>query len=194
MKLRKLKRIIYTVLLIIFIPSGITWFDKTQLFDLSKLAQSVSFKYDNSYELVNASIEKIVDGDTLKVEINNKSYKVRLIGIDSPESVNPDVAKNTPEGKKASNYVKTKLKIGQVVYLQSDKSDTDKYGRLLRYVWLKKPKDANDPEEIESSMLNAIIIKAGYAKAVQYKPDIRNKDIFSNLEEAAKKEKKGIWK
>lgn len=188
MSIRKIKKYLYIFIILLLVSGALS----SKQFDLK--AFTAQFQEEKSNSLEAATITKIVDGDTLKVDINEKSFKVRLIGIDTPESVNPDESKNTPDGKKASNYVKALLKVGQVVYLQKDQSETDKYGRLLRYVWLKSPDNVEDKNEIKKNMLNAIIVEAGYARAVEYKPDTRYKEIFADLERVAKKANKGIWK
>lgn len=144
-------------------------------------------KKSNS-EFVKASVIRVVDGDTLVVNIDNTQTKVRLIGIDTPESVASDEyliktgKKNSIEGKNASDFTKSILADYSEVYLEKDISETDKYGRLLRYVWLDVPDDKTDLDEISSKMLNAILVKEGYAKSVRYKPDIEYSDYFDELE------------
>ena len=68
------------------------------------------------------------------------------------------------------------------VYLQEDTSDRDRYGRLLRYVWLDEPKDAYSRSEIESKMLNAMLVMDGIAEAVAYEPDTMYEEVFEDLE------------
>lgn len=132
---------------------------------------------ENNLEFIKATVIRVVDGDTLVVDIDGEQTKVRLIGIDTPESVaseeylNKTGKKNTAEGKNASEFTKDILKDYPTVYLQKDISETDKYGRLLRYVWLELPDDKTDLGEISSKMLNGILVKEGIAKAVTYKPD-----------------------
>jgi len=190
MSIRRLKKVIYTVIASILIYGSI---NSQHLKELSILPVHF-FKEEKNIDLEKATIERIVDGDTLKIKIGDESYKVRLIGIDAPESVNPDKSKNTSEGKKASEYVKSILTVGQTIYLQKDQSNTDKYGRLLRYIWLDIPEDVESTKEIKKKMLNAVILDAGYAKAVGYKPDTRYQSVFSDLEKAAKNKRRGIWK
>ena len=86
-----------------------------------------------------ADLVRVVDGDTLIVPLNGSEERVRLLGIDCPESVNPDPAKNTPEGERASEYAKSLLTEGQILYIEKDRTDRDPYDRLLRYVWLHEP-------------------------------------------------------
>lgn len=80
---------------------------------------------------------RTVDGDTIVVNIDHREERVRLIGVDAPESVHPDSSKNTSAGKKVSDFTKSYFKPGQILYLEYDRVKKDKYGRTLAYVWLK---------------------------------------------------------
>lgn len=132
--------------------------------------------------LETAKMERVVDGDTVVVKIGNQLHKVRLIGVDCPESVHPDGDKNTKVGKTASDFTKESLKRGDVVYLQKDVSNVDRYGRLLRYLWVEEPEDTGDIREIKDKMYNAILLDKGYAEAKEFKPDIKYSKIFRQLE------------
>lgn len=140
-----------------------------------------------------AKIIKITDGDTIWIEYDEIKKKVRLIGINCPEVdyYSTDVSNM---GKLSTEFTESLLVAGQTVYLQKDTSDTDDYGRLLRYIWLEKPKDSNDKEEIRTKMLNALILLNGYANAKEYAPDSKYTKIFSIFESEAKENQLGIWK
>lgn len=140
-----------------------------------------------------AEVADIVDGDTLKVFLGGEKYTVRMIGVDTPESVHPDKSKNTVFGEEASSYAKGKIAKGQTVYLQKDVSDTDKYGRILRYVWLESPENPEDELEIREKMYNAIVIGDGYANAYYYSPDITLFPLFSQIEFEAATAESGLW-
>lgn len=131
-------------------------------------------------EFKQVTVERVVDGDTIVVLYEGKSEKVRLIGINTPESVHADESKNTKEGEEASKYTKGLIKKGQTVYLQKDVSDRDKYDRLLRYVWLEEPAEINE-ETVSSMMLNGILIKEGYAEPKEYYPDIKYSKVFKTI-------------
>lgn len=131
--------------------------------------------------LEEATVARVVDGDTLVVEQNGEESKVRLIGVDCPESVNPNKEKNTPEGKVASEYTKSLVSIGQKVWLEKDKSDTDRYGRLLRYIWLTEPSTSPTEQEAASNMLNAILVREGHAEPKAYPPDDSWSSLFTDL-------------
>ena len=145
-----------------------------------------------------AQCVRVVDGDTLVVKINNKEEKVRLVGVDTPESVSSDESKNCEEGKIASDYTKSLVSENQTLWLTKDVSDTDKYGRLLRFVWLSEPKQAVvSDEDITNNMLNAILVKDGYAQAKDYQPDISLSGLFHELGKQAQENNLGVtykWK
>ena len=139
-------------------------------------------------EFQKATLMRVVDGDTIVVEIDGEEYKVRLIGINTPESVaseeylNKTGKENSQAGKDASEFTKEILKNTMTVYLEKDISETDKYGRLLRYVWLEMPANADDLEEISTKMLNAILVKEGVANITTYEPDVKYENDFQMLE------------
>ena len=153
-------------------------------------------------EFVQATLVRVVDGDTIVVSIDKEEYKVsdfekvatesdslesrkvRLIGINTPESVAPESyhTENSKEGIAASDYVKDMLSDVKTVYLQTDVSDTDQYGRLLRYVWLEVPDNPYDIEEVATKMLNGILVLEKIAEPVIYEPDTAYADYFEELE------------
>jgi micrococcal nuclease len=121
-------------------------------------------------------VVRVVDGDTIEIE-NGK--RVRLIGIDAPETVHP----NQPVacfGREASEHVKQLLQ-GKIVLLAKDISETDRYGRLLRYVWL------------DELFVNEYLIKEGFATAVTYPPDIKYQTLFTKAESYARQNNRGLW-
>lgn len=127
-----------------------------------------------------ATVVNVVDGDTIDVEIDGEQYRVRYIGVNTPETVDP---RRPVEcfGEEASAQNK-KLVAGKTVGLLKDVSETDQYGRLLRYVWLT-PKD----------MVNAMLVKDGYAESTAYPPDVAYQDLFDSLEEEARNAGRGLW-
>lgn len=125
-------------------------------------------------------VSRVVDGDTIVVNINGKDEKVRLIGVDTPESVHPNKNKNTEFGKVASNFTKNLLK-GKSVKLEFDVQQRDKYGRLLAYVY------------IGDKMVNKELLTAGMAKVATFPPNVKYVEEFKALEKTAQKAKVGIW-
>ena len=85
--------------------------------------------YDNGKKIL-VNVVSVVDGDTIKVMLNNEKYTVRLVGVDTPESVHPNKEKNTKEGKIASDYTKSRLQ-DKNVYIQKDVSGTDRYRKII---------------------------------------------------------------
>ena len=127
------------------------------------------------------TVTKVVDGDTFKVMYSGKETSVRLIGVDTPESVHPDAAKNTEFGKLAAEFTRGKLE-GKTVKLEKDVSETDQNGRLLRYVFLE-----------DGTFFNESLVKEGYAKAATYPPDVEFANTFVAAEKYARENNKGLW-
>ena len=127
-------------------------------------------------------IAYVYDGDTISVIIGKEEVSVRMIGIDTPESVNRDKSKNTPEGMEASLWLHDLLK-GRKVWLEYDEQRIDRYGRTLAYVWLD---EGNTMAEDE-------LLKAGMAVTLQMDPNARYSARFEELEKQAKKDKAGFW-
>ena len=143
-------------------------------------------------ELEEAVIDYVVDGDTIDVVANGNEMRVRLIGIDCPESASHDASQNTVEGALATAFVKQLLPQGHTVYLQKDEEDKDKYGRFLRYVWLQPPDDARNSSEVATKMANAIIVEEGYADTLAYWPNTTYEDEFDAAKERALAKGAGI--
>lgn len=129
---------------------------------------------------VTYTVKRVVDGDTLKIDYNGKEESVRLIGVDTPESVHPDESKNTEFGKKASEFSKNYLE-GKQISLEFDVQERDKYGRLLAYVYLN------------GIMYNKTLLEEGYAKIATYPPNVKYVDDFTKIQEEARNNKKGLW-
>lgn len=146
-------------------------------FEVIKKANEININFKKYYKVV-----KVVDGDTIDVNIDNKIERIRLIGINTPESVDP---RRPVEclGIEASNKAKELLS-DKEVYLESDSSqdDRDKYGRLLRYVWTK-----------EGLFYNLEIIKLGFAYEYTYIVPYKFQEEFKKAEETARTNKIGLW-
>ena len=165
--------------------------DDSELDALAETITTTATELVESHEMLDgfvaASMVRVVDGDTIVVEIEGNDYKVRMIGIDTPESVASEEyldctgKENTAEGMDASNLTKSILADYDTVYLAKDVSDTDKYGRLLRYVWLELPEDEYDLGEVSAKMLNAILVEKGAAQVVTYAPDTAYEQYFESL-------------
>lgn len=134
--------------------------------------------------LTQALVVHVVDGDTIDVEIDGQKYRVRYIGIDTPETVDPRRPVGC-YGPEASAHNKA-LVDGKTVGLEKDISETDEFGRLLRYVWL--PGEPGQPE-----MVNADLVRDGYAQVATYPPDVRYQDTFLQLQREAREAGRGLW-
>jgi micrococcal nuclease len=128
-----------------------------------------------------ATVTRVVDGDTLVVRLGGRTEKVRLIGVDTPESVDPRRPVE-PFGKEASAFTR-RLADGKSVLLRGEAGtlDRDKYGRLLRYVLLP-----------DGTLLNAEIVRQGYGFALTRYPFARM-DEFRALEREARDRGLGLW-
>jgi len=138
------------------------------------------------------SLEYVIDGDTLIVSINGEEAKVRLIGLDTPESVHRDETRNNEYGKMASNHTKELLKDIDTLYLEFDEDVEDPYGRILAYVWLTDS-TKNTTDMVKQQMLNAIILEDGYAKDKVFEPNTRYASILRSICEEAQENKTGLW-
>lgn len=128
-----------------------------------------------------ALVTKVVDGDTIVV--NNKDA-IRFIGIDTPETVDPRRSVGC-FGKEASNKVK-ELLTDKVVILQKDVSETDKYKRLLRYIFLPLPNG-------QTLFVNDYLVREGFGKVLTYPPDVKFNEQFRQAEREAKEGNRGLW-
>jgi micrococcal nuclease len=128
------------------------------------------------------AVSKVTDGDTIEVMTDGKTEKIRLIGIDTPETVDP---RKTVEcyGREASDKAKALL-AGKKVRLEADKTqgDKDKYSRLLRYVFLE-----------DGTNFNLLMIKEGYATEYTYNSPYRYQKEFKEAQRAASDADKGLW-
>lgn len=130
----------------------------------------------------NAVVVRVVDGDTVQVEIDGKREKLRLIGIDTPETVKPD----TPVqcyGLEASEFTKGLLPAGIAVRIERDVEARDKFGRLLGYLYR-----ADD-----GMFVNLEIVAQGYAQLLTYPPNVAHVDEFVAAARAAERANLGLW-
>ena len=133
-------------------------------------------------------VKKVIDGDTIVVLVNGVEEKIRMIGVNTPESVGKYLDNPQYYGKEASNFTKKNL-LGKHVYLERDRGDTDRFGRYLRYVWLKNPEEGT----IKDDLFNAILIAEGYGEVMIISPNDKYADLFKGLEKVAKASKNGMW-
>ncbi len=130
----------------------------------------------------------MVDGDTIHARLSGgRVEKIRFIGMDTPESTN----RVEPYGKEASARAR-KLLDGAAVFLELDLDLRDRYGRLLAYIWLRRPVRA-DAADVRANMVNAIMVRDGYAQVATYPPNVRYVDDFLALQREARAANRGLW-
>jgi len=115
----------------------------------------------------------VIDGDTITIK---GGYRVRYIGIDAPE-IHPAVEAFGIEAREANR----KLVAGKNVRLERDVSETDKYGRLLRYVW------------VDDILVEAELVRQGLARAKTYPPDTKYQDYLEQMQAEAREAGRGMW-
>jgi micrococcal nuclease len=133
-------------------------------------------------DLEEVKVDRVVDGDTVIVTFSDSGdeEKVRLIGVDTPESATQDEHLDIPFGEVASKFTKDSL-LNKTAYLEFDIDERDQYGRMLAYLY------------IDGKMFNYRLLREGYALQVTYPPNVKYEKEFSAAVEAARKDKNGIW-
>ena len=131
-------------------------------------------------EVEKFKVTHVRDGDTFEIDYHGTVEAVRLIGIDTPESVHADASRNTEEGKIASDFTKELLK-DNYVSLEFDVEERDQYGRLLAYAY------------VDGEMLNKVLLMEGYAQVATYPPNVKYVDDFTQLQKVARENGVGLW-
>ncbi|GAB6274943.1 MAG: hypothetical protein STSR0004_18080 [Peptococcaceae bacterium] len=138
--------------------------------------------------VLKAAVIYVVDGDTIHVRLENgRKEKVRLIGVDAPESTRVVEL----YGKEAATYTRKEL-TDKTVYLELDVAQRDKYGRLLAYVWLMPPRE-NSRTEVRKAMFNATLLLVGLAQVMTVPPNVKYADMFIEFQKEAREAEKGLW-
>jgi micrococcal nuclease len=127
-------------------------------------------------------VVRVLDGDTLEVDTGGTRARVRLIGVDAPETGRPAICYAAESTAKAQELVD---RAGGRVLLEKDISETDRFGRLLRYVWLAHPD--------RRRMLDEELVKFGYAQVSPFPPDVKYQPLFAAAEREARAENRGLW-
>ncbi len=137
-------------------------------------AASLSASTDSVPDGDEARVVYVIDGDTIDVEVNGEEYRLRYIGVDTPERDEPYYDEATAANRS--------LVEDQTVILVKDVSDTDQYGRLLRYVYLP-----------DGTFVNALMIADGYGRVVSFPPDVAYLEAFTELQTDARENQRGLW-
>ena len=174
--------------------------NQTQIKDSTSSNSQVSVESNSSYQdsssskevpkgSVKATVERVVDGDTMKLKLDKTKEVVtlRLLLVDTPESVKKCVDPQ-PYSIEASNFAKNTLKAGDTVYIEYDEGDkTDKYDRHLGYLWYYSNDNSN------WQMFNETLISQGYARVGYIYSQKRHLDEFYKAQDYAKSNKLNIW-
>lgn len=150
--------------------------------------QSSEQEVNDLSEATKVTVVRVVDGDTYVVNLDGEETKIRLIGVDTPESVAPESytektgKENTEEGKNVSDYMKEKLPEGSVLFLEFDVNKYDKYDRVLAYAYFE-----------DGEMVQEHLLKKGYAQVMTIQPNVAHSERFVELEQKAMEEGVGMW-
>ncbi|GEN52830.1 thermonuclease family protein [Halobacillus faecis] len=142
--------------------------------------ESMASDEENQPGDVDATVMNVVDGDTIDIKINGREERVRLLLVDTPETVHPDKPVQ-PFGPEASDFAKEKL-TGKEVRFEYDGPKRDHYDRLLGYVW------------VNGKNFNQQLLEKGLARyAYEYDPPYVHSAALKNAEKHAQQQAKGIW-
>jgi micrococcal nuclease len=129
---------------------------------------------------VRAEVRRVTDGDTFVATVGGREERVRVIGVDTPESVAPNRPVE-PYGKQASAFAERALD-GATVRLAGDAEPRDRYGRMLAYVWLG-----------DGTFWNALLAAEGYAQQLTVPPNVTYAGLFRRLVAEARRSRRGLW-
>jgi|SRR3989344_9424077 len=159
----------------------------TELSDEPSITTTQNFLFDDKGEVIGEKTEsisptkvvKVIDGDTVRLE---NGETVRYIGIDTPE---------ISQGKECFSEEATEknkdLVFNKAVRLEKDVSEKDRYGRLLRYVWVISESGQGE------TFVNEYLVRQGYASAITYPPDVKYSELFREAEKDARDNNRGLW-
>ncbi len=131
-----------------------------------------------------ATLVRVVDGDTIRAIVDGVEQRIRYIGIDTPESVAPGTPVE-PFSLEATEENRRLLARGELI-LERDVSEVDRFGRLLRYVWVRHPSG-------EYTFVNLELVLRGYAQVATFPPDVRYTDHLLAAQREAREAGRGSW-
>jgi len=143
------------------------------------LALVTALPASSALAALDGPVVRVVDGDTIHVRIGARVEKVRYIGVNTPEVHHPRKGEE-PGGREAAE-VNRRLVEGKTVRLELDVQERDRYGRLLAYVW------------VGDVMVNAELVRLGYAQVMTIPPNVRYQEIFVKLQREAREAGRGLW-
>jgi len=177
----------------------------------------ISIPFGEKYDYKNIKVKRVIDGDTLQLE---NGERVRLIGIKAPPidmeearkevmATGQDLETITKMGQEATKFLKRLGLSGREVRLEFDVQERDKYGRLLAYIYIPIIRDFTtrimapswqniyiplDDKGKYEQFLNAYILAMGYATPMTSPPNVKYAELFKELYEEAREQKRGLWK
>jgi len=125
------------------------------------------------------TVTRIVDGDTIHVDVGGRIEKVRYIGVNTPEMHHP--RRGEEPGGRAATAINRELVGGRRVRLELDTQARDRHGRLLAYVW------------VADTMVNAELVRRGFAQVMTIPPNVRHQSMFLKLQREAREAGRGLW-
>ena len=143
------------------------------------LALVTALPASSALAALDGPVIRVVDGDTIHVRIGARVEKVRYIGVNTPEVHHP--RKGEEPGGREAEEVNRRLVEGKTVRLELDVQERDRYGRLLAYVW------------VGDVMVNAELVRLGYAQVMTIPPNVRYQEIFVKLQREAREAGRGLW-
>ena len=147
---------------------------------LAALLALLLFAPLSSADSLEGVVVRVVDGDTIHVRVGDRVEKVRYIGVNTPEIHHPSKGEE-PGGREALAVNRTLVE-RQAVRLETDVRPRDRYGRLLAYVW------------VGDVMVNAELLRRGYAQVMTVPPNVRHQDLFVKLQRDARESERGLWR
>jgi micrococcal nuclease len=128
-------------------------------------------------------VSRVVDGDTIEIdEAVDGIDEVRLIGVDAPEISHPTYGEQ-PYGQEAREFTASRLQPGREIALEFDVEKTDRYGRLLAYVWSLD----------DGAMFNETLLREGYAQVATFPPNVKYENRFLQTQREAREGDRGLW-
>ena len=130
-------------------------------------------------QTLTATVVRVVDGDTIRVDLGGHMEKVRYIGMDTPEIHHP--TRGEEPGGRAAAAVNRRLVECKTVRLELDVRQRDRFGRLLAYVY------------VGEMMVNAELVRLGYAQVMTVPPNVKHASLFVTLQREAREAGRGLW-
>jgi len=137
-------------------------------------------------------VTRAIDGDTILVLLDAGEVPVRLLGVDTPETVHPEIPVQ-PYGPEAFAFTRSQL-CDKQVWLEFDTAAKDPYGHVLAYIWIGLPEtEVVSAADVRAKMFNARLLLEGYAQVLPIAPNLKYAGIFAACQAEAREAGKGLW-